>query len=160
NVLDYADAAGAFGAGLRERLTYVTALYSEEVHVLAGAGVASIKDLRGRKVAVPPDDGNAEFTLRDLLRRLQIEAEVVKVAPADAIDDVRSGALAALVVVGGKPLRFVAGLPKDGSLHLLALSTQGSAQALGDSYSPGSFGANDYPTLIAGQQTIDTLSVS
>jgi TRAP-type uncharacterized transport system substrate-binding protein len=160
NVLDYADATGAFGAGLRERLTYVTALYGEEVHVLAGAGIASIKDLRGRKVAVPPDDANAEFTVRDLLRRFQIEAEVVKAAPPDAIDDVRSGALAAVVMVGGKPLRFVAGLPKDGALHLLALPpTQGSAQPLGDSYSPASFDADDYPTLIAGQ-TIDTLSVS
>ncbi len=160
NILDYADTTGALGVSLRERLTYVTALYGEEVHVLAGAGIASMKDLRGRKVAVPPDDANAEFTVSDLLRRLQIEAEVVKAAPSDAIDDVRSGALAAVVLVGGKPLRFVAGLPKDGALHLLALpSTQDSAQALGDSYSPGSFDADDYPTLIAGQQTIDTLSV-
>jgi uncharacterized protein len=156
NVLDYADVTVPFGPGLRERLTYITPLYGEEVHVLVGPGVSSIDDLSGKKVAVPPQDGNAEFTVRDLLRRLHVDAEVVKVAAADAIDDVRSGTLAALVLVGGKPLRFVAGLPKDGTVRLLGLP---SAQALGDGYSPSSFGADDYPALIPEAQTVDTASV-
>jgi uncharacterized protein len=156
NVLDYANATGAVGPGLGERLTYVTVLYGEEIHVLAGPGIASIKDLNGKKVAAPVDDGNALFTVHDLLRRLHIGAEVVKVAGADAIDDVRSGALAALVLVGGKPLPLVAALPKDGSLRLLAVP---SIQALGDGYSPSSFGADDYPALIPRERTVDTLSV-
>jgi uncharacterized protein len=156
NVLEYADAMGSLGPGLRERLTYLTQLYSEEVHIVAGAGVSSIENLNGKKVAVPPKDGNTEFTVRDLFRRLHINAEVVKVNAADAIDDVQSGTLAALVLVGGKPLRFVADLPKDGSLRLLPLP---STQALGGSYSPSSFRADDYPELIDGEQTIDTVSV-
>jgi TRAP-type uncharacterized transport system substrate-binding protein len=155
NVLDGADETGAAGPGLRERLAYVTVLYSEEIHVLAGAGVASVKGLSGKKIAVPPDDGNAEFTVHDLLQRLRIEAEVVKIAAADAIDDVRSGALGALVLLGGKPLHFVAGLPKDGGIRLLAVPSQ----ALGDEYSPGSFGAGDYPSLIPSGQAIDTGAV-
>jgi uncharacterized protein len=156
NVLDYADATGAIGSGLRERLTYITVLYGEEIHVLAGPRVASIEELSGRRVAAPVNDGNAEFAVRDLLRRLHVEAEIVKVAAADAIDDVRSGALGALVLVGGKPLRFVAALPKDGSLHLVPVP---SRDALGDVYSPSSFGAGDYPTLIPGAQSIDTVSI-
>jgi TRAP-type uncharacterized transport system substrate-binding protein len=156
NVLDYADATGAIGPGLRDRLTYVTALYGEEIHVLAGPGVTSVEDLAGRRVAVPADDGNTEFAVRDLLRRLHLEAEIVKVAAADAIDDVRSGALGALVLVGGKPLHFVAALPKDGRLHLVPVP---SRDALGDVYSPSGFGSGDYPTLIPGERTIDTVSV-
>ena len=156
NVLDYADKTAAFGPGLAERLTYVTALYGEEVHILVGPGVSSIEDLGGKKLAVPPDDGNAEFTVRDLLRRFHLDAEVTKIAAADAVDDVRSGALAALVLVGGKPLRAIAALPKDGSIRLLPLP---SMQVLGDGYSPGSFGAEDYPALIPAGRTIDTLSV-
>src|SRR6266853_6381861 len=156
NVLDYADAMASLGPGLRERLTYITRLYGEEIHILVGPGAYSIENLSGKKIAVPPEDGNAEFTVRDLLRRLHIEAEVVKVAAADAIDEIRSGTLAALVLVGGKPLRLVAGLPKDGSLRLLALP---STQALGDGYSPSSFRADDYPALIPDGQTIETVSV-
>lgn len=157
NVLNYADATASFGPGLRERLTYITELYGEEVHFLVGPDTYSVENLRGKKVAVPPQDGNAEFTTREVLRRLRIEAEIVRVAPADAIDDVRSGAVAALVLMGGKPLRLVAGLPKDGSIRLLAVPF---TQALGDDYSPSSFRADDYPTLIPEGQTIDTISVN
>jgi hypothetical protein len=53
-------------------------------------------------------------------------------------------------------LRFVAGLPKDDSLRLLPLPL---TQALGDDYSPSSFRVEDYPALIAKEQTIDTVSV-
>jgi uncharacterized protein len=155
NVLDYADSSGTFGTSLRDRLAYITALYGEEVHLLAGPGIPRIENLNGKKIAA--EDGNAEFIILDLLRRLQIEAEVVKVAAADVIDDVRSGALAALAVVGGKPHRLIAGLPKDGSLHLLALP---SSPALGDGYSPSRFGQEDYPALVLGAQTIETVSVN
>jgi uncharacterized protein len=157
NVLNYADAMTSFGPGLRERLTYITQLYGEEVHFLAGPDVNSLENLRGKKVAVPPEDGNAEFTTRDLFRRLRIQAEIVRVASADAIDDVRSGTFAALALMGGKPLRFVAGLPKDGSLHLLAVPF---TPALGDDYSPGSFRVDDYPSLIPEGQTVDTVAVN
>jgi uncharacterized protein len=157
NVLVYVNAEATFGPGLQERLTYITQLYGEEVHILVGPGTDSFEKLRGKKIAVPPEDGNAEFAVQDLLRRLRIEAEVVKVAAPDAIDEVRSGGFGALVLVGGKPLRFVAGLPKDGSLRLLALP---STQALGDGYAPADFRSEDYPALIPSGQTIDTASIS
>jgi TRAP-type uncharacterized transport system substrate-binding protein len=89
------------------------------VHILIGPGADSIENLSGEKIAISPESDNAEFTVSDFLRRLHIKAEVVKVAAADAIDDVGSGTLAALVLVGGKPLHLVASLPKDGSLRLL-----------------------------------------
>jgi TRAP-type uncharacterized transport system substrate-binding protein len=157
NALVYANATGTFGPGLTERVSYITALYGEEIHILVGPGIGSFENLRGRKIAVPPQDGNAEFTVRDLLRRLHVEAEVVRMAAADAVDEVRSGSLAALALMGGKPLRFVAGLPKDGSLRLLALP---STPALEDGYSPAGFRSDDYPTLVPPGQTVDTVSAS
>jgi len=157
NALAYANETTSFGPGLQQRLTYIAKLYGEEVHILVGRGIRSLADLNGRKIAVPPEDGNSEFTAHDLLRRFRVSAEVVKVAAPDAVDDVRSGAYAALLLVGGKPLRFVAGLPKDGSLRLLAMP---STQPLGDGYSPTGFDSDDYPTLIPDRRTIDTVSVS
>jgi uncharacterized protein len=151
-----ADTSGALGPDLPRRLAYITKLYNEETHVLAGPGISSFENLRGKKIAVPLDDGNAELTVRDVLRRLGIEADVVKMAAPDAIDEVRSGALAALVLTGGKPLRFVSGLPKDGSVRLIALPF---AQALEGGYSPSTFRSEDYPALIPGGQTVDTVSV-
>jgi TRAP-type uncharacterized transport system substrate-binding protein len=160
NVLDDAGTAAALGPGLRDRLAYVTVLYGEELHVLTGLGVPAVENLSGRKIAIPPDDAGADLAVRDLLRRLGIEATLVRVAAADAIDDVRSGAFGALFMTGGKPIRFLAGLPKDGSVRLLALPPQVSDGAAGEGYSPGRFDADDYPALIPRGQTIDTVSVS
>jgi uncharacterized protein len=157
NALVHANVSATFGPGLPQRLAYITQLYSEEVHIVVGPGVRSFEDLRGKKIAVPPADGNAEFAIRDLLQRLRIEANVVSMAAPDAIDDVRSGEVAAIALAGGKPLRFVVGLPKDGSLRLLGLPF---APALRDGYSPSAFRSDDYPALIPPGQTVDTVSVS
>jgi uncharacterized protein len=157
NVLAHPSTATSFGANLPQRLTYVVQLYSEEIHILAGRSIASLEDLRGKKIAVPKYDANAEFSINDLLQRLGIEAEVVAMAAPDAIDEVRSGAVAALVLMGGKPLRTIASLPKDGSLRLLPLR---HAEGLADAYSPAAFRSSDYPSLVSEGQTVDTVSVS
>jgi TRAP transporter TAXI family solute receptor len=157
NVLAHPSTAASFGPNLPQRLNFVVQLYSEEIHILAGRAIASLEDLRGKKIAIPRHDANAEFSVNDLLQRLGIEAEVVAMAVPDAIDEVRSGAVAALVLMGGKPLRTVASLPKDGSLRLLPLR---HAEGLADAYSPAAFRSSDYPSLVADGQTIDTVSVS
>jgi TRAP transporter TAXI family solute receptor len=157
NVLAHASTAASFGPNLPQRLTYVAQLYSEEIHILAGRGVASLEDLRAKKIAIPRHDANAEFSVNDLLQRLGIEAEVVAMATPDAIDEVRSGTVAAVVLMGGKPLRTVASLPKDGSLRLLPLP---HAEGLVDGYSPAAFGSIDYPSLVPEGKTVETVSVS
>lgn len=156
NVLAHANAAGSFGPGLSQRINYISQLYSEEIHILVGRNVASVEDLRGKKIAIPRQDGNAEFSVNDLLQRLQIEASVVPMAEADAFDEVRSGAVAALVLMGGKPLRSIASLPRDGTLRLLPLP---HTEALGDAYAPAAFRSADYPSLVADGQTIESVSV-
>ena len=157
NVLAHPSTATSFGPNLPQRLTFIAQLYGEEIHVLAGRGVASIEDLRGKKIAIPRQDGNAEFSVNDLLQRLGLDTEVVAMAIPDAIDEVRSGAVAALVLMGGKPLRAVASLPKDGSLRIIPLP---HAEGLADAYSPAAFRSSDYPSLIPEGQTVQTVSVA
>jgi len=154
NALAQANASSMFGTNLSQRLTYITQLYSDEVHVLVRPDIRSFEQLRGLKIAVPPQDGNAEFTFRDLLQRNRMEVDVVRMAVPDAIDEVRSGgAIAGLVLTGAKPLRVLASLPKDGSLRLLAMPP-----LQGDGYTPAAFRSDDYPTLIPDGQTVDTVS--
>ena len=157
NVLAHAKANEALGGGLTQRLAFVTRLYSEEVHLLVGRSVGSIEDLRGKQIAVPSDDGTAQFAAQDLLGRLQLGAELVTASPADAIDKVRAGSLAAAVLVGGKPLPQLLRLPRDGSVRLLDLSF---ARSLDEAYSPAVFVADDYPALVPPGQMVETLAVS
>lgn len=157
NVLTHAKANEALGGGLAQRMAYITRLYSEEVHLLVGRSVRSIEDLRGKQIAVPAEDGTAQFTAEDLFGRLQVRVELVMANPSDAIDKVRAGSLAAALLVGGKPLPQLAGLARDGSVRLLDLAF---ARSLDEAYSPAVFVADDYPALIPPSQIVETLAVS
>jgi uncharacterized protein len=156
NVLYSKKAGENLGGNLQQDLVYVAQLYGEELHLLAGRAVGSLDELSGKKVAVPIADGNALFAATDILQRLAIQAEIVQTDPVTAIDQVRAGEIAAVVLVGGKPLSVVSGLPKDGSLRLLDLR---SAQTSDDGYAPAVFRAEDYPTLIPPNAAIETVSV-
>jgi TRAP-type uncharacterized transport system substrate-binding protein len=144
------------GGSLPAKLVYVTRLYGEEVHLLAGRGLEAIESLSGKKVAVPLADGNALFAATDIFRRLGITAEVVQTDPVSALDQVRSGEIAAALLVGGKPLSLVSGLPKDGTLRLLSLRSM----LTDEGYAPAVFRTEDYPTLIPPGAVIETVSVS
>jgi TRAP-type uncharacterized transport system substrate-binding protein len=157
NALTHAKATNAFGSALAQRLAYVAVLYGEEVHVIAGPGISAIGDLRGKKVAVPSRDGVAQFTVSDIFRRLDIAVDSVPLELADAIEGVRTGAVEAAVLVGGKPLVQVSQLPKDGSVRLLALS---SPSLPGGGYSPAVLLPEDYPALIPPGAMVETVAVS
>lgn len=147
----------SLGAGLSQRLGYVTHLYAEEVHVLVGSGVDTVEGLERRKVAVPLDDGTAEFTAKDLLERLGVVAEVVKLHQSDAIAQIRSGEIAAALFVGGKPHRLISGLPKDGRIRLLRVPF---VKAMDQGYLPGAFRAEDYSALIPPGVSVETVAIS
>jgi uncharacterized protein len=157
NVLLSDKVGEALGGNLPSRLAYVAPLYGEEVHVLAGRNVNSVVALSGAKVAVPIGDGNAVFAGTDIFQRLGIKVEILQIDPVSAMDQVRSGDIAAALLVGGKPLTMVAGLPKDGSFRLLGLRATLTSDA---GYAPAVIRAEDYPTLIPPGAVVETVSLS
>jgi len=157
NVLSHAESVASLGPNLRQRITYVARLYNEEIHLLVGREVSSLADLSGKKVGIAINDGNAEFTATDLFKRLGITIEVIPHAPATAIEQLRSGEIAALMLIGGKPVSFVARLPKDSSVRLLELPFPKSVD---DAYAPAVFRASDYPNLIPTGASVEALSVT
>jgi TRAP-type uncharacterized transport system substrate-binding protein len=161
NVLAHARTSNTLGIGLPQRIAYVTVLYGEEVHVVAGQGIAALADLSGKRVAIPGDDAAAQFTARDILQRLAVAADCVPTEQARAVDEVRSGAVAAAVLVGGKPLAQIAALPKDGSVRLLGVgSGPGSSAVLAEGYSPAVLRSEDYPALIPPGAMVETVAVN
>lgn len=156
NVLADADLNRGLGDLAKRQLAYVARLYGEEVHIIANNSIEAVENLRDKRIAVPSGDGNAHFTIKNVLDRLGIAAELVAVEPADAIDLIQSGEIAGLALVGGKPLPFVARLPKDRGLHLVPLS---AVPALGDGYAPAVFGATDYPGLVRNGSGTEAIAV-
>jgi uncharacterized protein len=158
NVLAHAKATNALGGSLPQRLAYLAPLYGEEVHVIVGPEIASAADLRGKKIAIPPGDGTVQFTAKDILERLGVTFEEVPMEPADAVRGVRSGTVAAALLVAGKPVPLVSALPKDGRLRLLSLSFP-KPPGEGEGYAPAVLLPDDYPALIPPGAIVETVAV-
>ena len=154
DVLDYAKAHQVI-PGI-DSLTYITKLYNEEFHLLARPGIKSIVDLAGQKVAVDLPGSGTDITSSRLFDRLKLNVTLIHDAPQVALDKLRKGEIAALAFVTGKPAPLFVGMTDEEGLHFLAVpfdASQTTASA------PTRLTAEDYPSLVKTNQSIDTIAV-
>ena len=99
-------------------------LYNEEVHVLARADTASLKDLEGKKVAVGVKDSGTFLTASLILDILQVEAaERVPLNPDQALPKLQAGEIDAFFYVAGAPASLFADADIDPEkFHLLPIT--------------------------------------
>ena len=104
-MLRYFASTGELSTALDERLTYITRMFPEEMHVVAGRGVKTIEELNGKKVNFSDSGSSTQITARDVFGLLGIAVEEVNLSQADAITAIKNGEIAATVVFSGKPAR-------------------------------------------------------
>ncbi len=145
------------GVNIEQRLVYITKLYNEEMHIVAGPGINSLKDLDGKKVNFSDAGSGTELSTKIVFDILGVNAEKVNMGQADALVKVKSGEIAATVFIAGKPATALARLPKDPDLKILPMPY---TEALEDaSYLPANLTSADYPSLIPEGQSVDTIAV-
>src|SRR5918912_837018 len=88
---------------IESKIQYISPLYLAEVHVYARAEIASVRDLEGRKVAFNTPGSAANLTGQVVFQRLGIRVEPVLINNAIALEKMRSGEIAAVVHVVGRP---------------------------------------------------------
>ena len=93
-------------SGVEKYLRYVTRLYDQELHVLAGPDIQSIEDLRGKKVNFGLRHGGTEMTAMAVFDALGIKPDVTNLPHALALDRLRRGEISALAYVATKPARL------------------------------------------------------
>jgi NMT1 family protein len=98
-------------ANLASRVNYIIRLPVSEMHILARADVTSIEDLRGKKVSFGPAGSASSLTGTIVFQRLGVEVEQALYDNPTALQKLKTGELAALVRVIGKPIDFFAKLP-------------------------------------------------
>ncbi len=91
NIMTYLKKTGEMGPNIENRLAFITRLYNEEMHVLAGAGINSIKDLDGKKVNFSDVGSGTQFSTRLILELLGIRATEVNVGQARRLPDGQVG---------------------------------------------------------------------
>ena len=138
------------------KIVYIAKLFNEEAHLVAGANVNSIAQLQGRKVNFDAKGSGTSYSMRDIFKALGIEIEEVSMSQTEAFEKLRSGEIAATVLIAGKPVRSMAKLKRGDGLHFVPIPY--STQLIAD-YLPTTLTHEDYPDMIAPGQTVDTVAV-
>jgi TRAP transporter TAXI family solute receptor len=154
DTLDYLDRKG-YVQNIRKQITYITKLYNEEIHVVAGKSVRRLQDLEGKRVAIDLPDGGTFITAHTIFELLGIRAQFSHMEQRLAQEKLKRGEIDAFVAVQGTPSRSVAQMT--GDFHLVPIEYSAPLQA---GYFPSTLDAKDYPTLLEPGQRIDTVSVA
>jgi TRAP transporter TAXI family solute receptor len=143
-------------ANLEYRVNYIVRLPISEMHVLARNEITKLEDLKGKKVSFGPAGSASSLTGTIVFQRLGIQVEQVLYDNPTALQKLKTGELAALVRVIGKPIDFFAKIPASAGLHFVPIPF---SKTFSDYYTLGEFTNKEYPGLVPEGQTVDTLAV-
>jgi TRAP-type uncharacterized transport system substrate-binding protein len=143
-------------ANLEYRVNYIVRLPVSEVHVLARTDVKKLEDLKGKKVSFGPAGSASSLTGTIIFQRLGVQVEQVLFDNPTALQKLRSGEIAALVRVIGRPIDFFAKIPANSGLHFVPIPF---SKIFADYYALGELSSKEYPTLVPEGQSVDTIAV-
>ncbi len=138
------------------RVNYILRLPISEMHLIAGKDIKTIEDLRGKKVNFGPAGSASSLTGAIVFQRFGVKVEPTLYDNPVATQKLKSGEIAALIRVVGKPVDVLAKIPASAGLHLVPLPY---SKTFADFYTLGEFTSQDYPGLVPDGQTVDTIAV-
>jgi uncharacterized protein len=156
NIMSYLKKSGEMGASIDNRLAYIAKLYNEEMHVLAGPGIKTIQDLNGKKVNFSDVGSGTQFSTRLIFELLNIKAEEINVGQGDGYQMVKSGEIAATILIAGKPTGAFGKFKLEPGMTLLPVPY---TEILEQDYFPAKLTSEDYPNLVAKGSSVDTVAV-
>jgi TRAP transporter TAXI family solute receptor len=156
NIMSYLKKTGEFGTDIDDRLAFISMLYNEELHILAGPGIKSLQDFHGKKVNFSDAGSGTQFATRRIFEILGIKVEEVNMGQADGYQRVKSGDIAASVLIAGKPAGSFAKFVLEPGMTLLGVPY---TEGLEEDYLPTKLTHEDYPNIIAKENPIDTLAI-
>ena len=135
-------------------ISYITVLFNEEVHLVAGQGINTIEDLQGKKVNFgPPTSGNF-LTASIIFDRNNIDVEAMDFPHEEGLKQLREGKIDALVRVSGAPTRFLEEISWQDGLHIVPI------EPIKGSYLQAKVSSEQYPGLIPQGETVPTIAVA
>lgn len=143
-------------ANLERSLQYIAKLYNEELHVLGNAQATSLQELAGKKVNFDVRGSGTSITASLLFDKLGIKVEPTYFDQALALEKLKSGEIAALAYVAGRPTRLFRDVRAEEGLRFVPVP---AVEALTDTYLPATLTSADYPGLIPNGESVETIAV-
>src|ERR1700756_2628321 len=110
---------------IEQRVQYITKLYNSEFQVLARNDIKSYDDLRGQKVNFNLKDSQTEVSADFIFNKLKLDVVRSNYDNDEAIQKVKKGELAAMIILTGAPQASFAKLKaEDGALSLARAPAQ------------------------------------
>lgn len=156
DVLEYLRRQGTY-KNIDKRIQYITKLYNEEFHLLANPEIKNPSDLAGRKVNFDVKGSGTSITASILFDTLKIPVEPTYHDQAAALEKLKSGEIAALAYIAGKPAPLFEKLTTSiDHLHFVPIE---HTPALMETYLPTRMSNQDYPNLITSDQEVKTIAI-
>lgn len=141
---------------LTKNIRYITKWHDQEVHLLVQDDIFGLDRLRGKRVNFGPRGSGSEVTAAHLFNQHRIHVEQTSFSHDTALQMLKDGEIAGMVYVAGKPVPLFDNIEVRDGLRLLSLS---KADDNSHQYSTTTFTEADYPTLVFGKRTIETIAV-
>ncbi|MGJ5075065.1 TAXI family TRAP transporter solute-binding subunit [Bradyrhizobium oligotrophicum] len=143
-------------ANIKSRIRYICSFYINEMHVYVRPEIRTLEDLAGKKVSFNTVGSAANLTGGIVFDRLKIGAEKVFINNSLALEKMRSGEIAGVVHVTGKPTDLFAKFKPEPGFHFLPIPF---ARSLQDYYVPTKLTSQDYPNLLKPGESVETIGV-
>jgi uncharacterized protein len=141
-----------------DKIVYICKLYTEEAHLITRSNITSIEQLRGQKVNLDELGSGTNYSMRGVFQSLNIKIDEVSMTQVEAFEKLKSGEIAATVLISGKPARSMTQLKSAEGLHFLSIPYASSL--LATNYLPTALTHEDYPDMIPRGQSVDTIAVT
>ncbi len=141
-----------------DKIVYIAKLFNEEMHLVvrADSGITSIEQLAGKTVNFSDIGSGTQLSTRDIFQRLNVKAQEVNMGQADAFEQLKSGKIAATVLIAGKPAAAMAKLKASDGFRFLRIPY---SKPLQDEYLPAVLSNDDYPGMVSPGAGVDTIAI-
>lgn len=142
--------------GLAGNVRYITKLYDQEMHLLAGPDIRTVEDLRGKTVNIDLQGSGTWASALLLFKLLNIPVTFAADDQAKALQRLKRGEIAAVAQETGKPVGLLNRGAPEGT-HFVPIPY---GVELGNAYVPATLTHDDYPKLIPEGEKVRTVASS
>ena len=142
---------------IEKEISYVTVLYSQELHLLARPEIRSLPELAGRTVNIGVIGSGTALTASRLFNLLNVSPTLTYERERPALEKLRQGEIAGLALVAPRPAPLFLGIRPEERLHFIAVPLQ---PAVINAYVPTKLDPADYPNLVRPGESVETIAVA